>query len=191
MKKILTILIVAITALSANAANIVQSSNNGGSYMPAGSDKGQSFTSTGTDLDSISVWLEEWNVHLAPSFTVTVDLYEGVGYAGPLVDSLTLDLTGHQPGWADFDFSGNLLALGDSYTFKTTSTGRGGQYYESANVYAGGTSFFNGSANPNTDLAFKVTYGNSATPEPSSYALMLIGLLGLVAFGRRQRAQIA
>ncbi|MCM8530221.1 MAG: PEP-CTERM sorting domain-containing protein [Lentisphaeraceae bacterium] len=32
---------------------------------------------------------------------------------------------------------------------------------------------------------------SSATPEPSSYALMLIGLLGLVAYGRRQRTQVA
>ncbi|NQZ59761.1 MAG: PEP-CTERM sorting domain-containing protein [Lentisphaeraceae bacterium] len=31
----------------------------------------------------------------------------------------------------------------------------------------------------------------SAVPEPSSYALMIIGLIGLVVFRRKQRAQQA
>ena len=41
------------------------------------------------------------------------------------------------------------------------------------------------------DYAFRLESTTAATPEPSSYALMLLGLLGLVAFSRKQRAQQA
>ena len=113
----------------------------------------------------------------------------------------SLWVVGEGPGYSSINNGSNALlsALGSSMRFSNTSAadvttfavdpftnGLTSYSFGYTGSIIGGNALISG-ANGGVFVA----YENAATPEPSSYALMLIGLLGLVAYGRRQRAQVA
>ncbi len=172
---------------------------------------GQTFTaSSGGTLETIT--LKHYTS--APAVDpLLMDIFKATGgnITGASLGQVSIPLASIPPSGThyetDFDFSsfGIDLIAGDSYGF-IVHTARGirvnfrGQYgagFSSQNTYAGGNGLlvFNGlvggiSANPSTDLAFRVSVGGSesaAIPEPATIALFGLGLAGL-GFARRRKS---
>lgn len=143
---------------------------------------GQTFTAIAsvTDLESIGFYYLEQPTGLGVSFTM--ELFEGIGDGGTLIDSFTKTIQTGNDRWEDFDFSGNTLVEGELYTFLVTGTvnnGTGGAAAFALDNYDGG-SFYDNNTAPAIDLAFRVLGSSSGViPEPSSIASAAIGLLAL------------
>ncbi len=134
-------------------------------------------------LETMSFFYVEGNNHLSAA-SVTIDLFQGEGYGGALVDSQTKTATkGIGNYWEDFDFSGNTLVPGQVYSWRL-SGGPGAGGNGNGVTYADGTRL-DSSGNPiSGDLAFRVL--GSPIPEPSGLVLAGLGLLA-IACGRRRR----
>jgi formylglycine-generating enzyme required for sulfatase activity len=173
-------------------ADIIQSSSNSGYAFVVERITGQSFTADASieELSSIGFYYEDVNVFL-PGALVTIDLFEGLGFAGTLVDSESLTIApGSGYGFVDLDFSGNLLQPGNSYSFRLWGGPNVTGGYESTtlNAYAGGT-LLDDQGNPLLgDLTFRIL-GNPV-PERSALVLTAIGTLALagLALARRRSA---
>jgi hypothetical protein len=129
----------------------------------------------------------------SPNSPITMTLYLGSGFDGPIVDSVTrtVQVSGvGLPLFYDFDFSGNDLLVGTTYTAAvTTSSPRIGVLYNSV-----GDAYLNGQALESDatgnlegltpDLRFRIT----SVPEPSTIAILILGglLFFLRPWSRRQ-----
>jgi hypothetical protein len=131
-----------------------------------------------------------------------MSLYQGAGFGGLLVNSVTQTLpavlpsTLAPPVFIDFDFSGTALVLGQTYTAAvTTSSPKVGVVLLGSDGYANGRMFQTGSftacgqTGELCDLNFRVTGATvvgGQVPEPSTVVLLASGLVGLMAWKRRQ-----
>ena len=110
----------------ATAGPIVQPVDGFGANFGAGV-FGQSFAAEDPALASIGIYVADWNPFLGSPFRLTLTLYAGSGFDGPLVGSQSDALPdGHGgvngPGaWWDFDLTGTTLLVGNAYTFSIDS----------------------------------------------------------------------
>ena len=160
-------------------------------YQPIG----QTFTAIDEALISIGFAYSDINPG-APNTEVTIDLYEGDGFAGALLASRSFVLpavlpsTSDPPAFIDTDFSGVSLVVGGVYTaalsvaansFKVAVT-------YGFDAYDGGYGFGSGFC-ADCDLNFRVVgeSGGTTVPEPHAWALMIagFGLAGSVLRSRR------
>jgi len=153
---------------------------------------GQTFIAEEPTLLSIAFSFYAFNPG-APNSPITMTLYLGSGFDGPIVDSVTQTVQASGVGlplFFDFDFSGNNLLVGTTYTAAvTTSSARNGVFYNSV-----GDAYLNGQAlessatsnleGMNPDLRFRIT----SVPEPSTIAILILGglLFCLRPWWRRQ-----
>lgn len=157
---------------------------------------GQSFTADGSvsRLDSIGFFYSHSDYD-SPARTMTLDLFEGQGFGGPLIGSRTTT-GGFGNYWKDFLLDGIVLSPGQVYSFRISSHYSAGglpvdaYYFDPDNPYAAGSLIHaNGTADPSADLTFRVL-GSPATdvPAPATISLLAVGLIGLGFVGRRRRA---
>ena len=168
-------------------ADIIQPS--GGASLSWGTsiaavETGQSFTadSSVTSLKSIGFIYRDVNPTL-PAPSMRMDLFAGVGYGGAVLDSdVVVAYTGVGDHWEDFDFSGNTLVSGQTYSFRLAAAAgpvAGGYRFTTSDPYAGG-SWLDSAGNPITgDMAFRIL----GVPEPSTTLLLCLGLMAM-ATGR-------
>jgi hypothetical protein len=164
-------------------------------YQPIG----QSFTAIDPTLLSIGFAYSDINPGAANT-EVTIDLFEGEGFGGPLVASRSfflpavLPTTSQPPVIFDTDFSGVGLSVGGTYT---AALGVAGNSFKVAAVhgfdsYAGGQGL--GGACADCDFNFRVVGEgfSGAVPEPGAWALMITGFgLAGAALRRRPSAGLA
>jgi hypothetical protein len=127
---------------------------------------GQSFTAEDARISAIAFAFSDINPTF-PNDPVTMHLYEGDGYGGTLVASVTRTLpavlpgTSEAPVFFDFDFSGVELDVDSVYTVAVTTSNspKVGVVYSQSNPYPGGVLYTSeyGGAVADWDLNFRVT----------------------------------
>ena len=132
---------------------------------------GQSFTAVDAEISAIAMAFSDINPG-SPNDPVTMSLYEGEGYTGTLIASVTQTLpdvlpsTIATPEFIDFDFSGVELVPGSVYTVAVTTSNspKIGVVYSGSNPYDGGVVHTPeyGGAVPEWDLNFRVTAAGCA-----------------------------
>jgi len=184
-----------------NAGVIEQSSGVFDAAIFAFDPIGQSFVAEDAGLGQIAFSFAEFTSNTSSDGLVTMTLYEGSGFGGTVLGSVTQDVSGSLPdafanviNFIDFDFTGVTLTVGQTYTAAVTATDAsiainflgsdgyaGGQLFESSSFGLSGCS-------PSSlcDLDFRVT--PSAVPVPAAVWLFGSGLLGLVGVARRRKA---
>lgn len=142
---------------------------------------GQTFMANGDAIHTVGLLLLNLNMssELLQDHLVTLDLFEGVGFGGPLLTSRTVDadqilgrLLGAQAS-VDFDLGGFPVKAGQTYSFQLSAeTTRFGTVWFSGNPYADGQAILQGQSFSDPDLYFQIR----AVPEPHPSLLWLIGL---------------
>ena len=167
------LLVVALTPLTTHA-DIVQPDGNSLSSFLSFFAPAQTFTadSTVTNLGSIGIVVSDVNAHLANG-PMTMELYEGIGFDGPLLRSVTkvismtsdnnFDCIVFTCFFTDFDFTGITLTPGQIYTFlviPSLKDNRGGFVHSSSDLYPGGVRLnsFTGEIFVGRDVAFRVRH---------------------------------
>jgi hypothetical protein len=188
IRGLLAAILLAYAAPRELRADIIQaSSDTAFSAGGAAIVRGQSFAADSSveDLLFIGFRYEDSNTIL-PAPTVTIDLFEGLGFGGTLVDSEMVTVpTGLGSRWVDLDFTGVSLVAGNDYSFRLTKgAGAGGVNHSSSDLYAGGTRL-DGNGDPlSGDLTFRVL----GVPEPSSLVMAALGVLAVALIALRRRA---
>lgn len=176
-------------------ADIIQSSFNGSTAWPSSTiTVGQSFTadSSVASLAAIGFRYTDFNSTLADP-TVTMTLFEGQGYGGTQLGTVSKVVTTTGVQWEDFDFSGISLTAGDIYSFRIVGgPGSGGfSVNSSGDAYTDGT-YLGGAGNPppfTLDLAFRVLGATAAVPAPASLPVLAFGLAAFGLARRRRHAR--
>jgi hypothetical protein len=121
-------------------------------------------------------------------------LYSGSGTGGSvLATSAPVALNSSTFQTVEFTLPLTTLIPGDIYTlYVRPVSGTFGQEYSSSNPYPGGEAFDEfGTAYPDIDIVFAEGL-TSSVPEPSTWAMMLIGFAGLGYAGyRASRRRVA
>jgi hypothetical protein len=170
-------------------ADILQPNQSGITSL-SGAGYGQTFTAETSDLFSIDFYYGDYNVGLG-SGVISIDLYAGTGFGGPLLHTVTRDLAGMAEGMQKFVFGHLTTTIGSVYTFRVKSASGRGALGDATDTYAGGTMLlWDGSTYPGRDMTFAIddspeTVPPTAVPEPTSMVLVATGVLGLIA---RRRA---
>lgn len=189
----LLILLGSLTTSKSFGGTIFQNVGSGDAQIAVYDPIGQSFVADDVQLSTIAFAFSDMNLG-NPNTPVTMLLYSGNGVGGTLLDSVTQTLPFVLPGtgaplqFIDFNFAGNSLILGDTYTaVVTTTSAKVGVAYNVNDVYAGGQLFesyavgdpFHNEAG--YDLAFRVV----TIPEPGSAVLVTLGGLAMLIPRRR------
>jgi hypothetical protein len=174
---------------------------------------GQSFLSTGTELLSFGFQVQTLNAPLANG-PITLSIINGDGLSGALVAARSVTFSGipatRTPTWVDFDFTGTALLNGARYSaIITSASNRFGLIYGpninlnngallGPDAYADGRFLATGfndrpCSTGACDANFRFTTDTALAPvpEPSTWALMILGM-GVVggAMRRRMRARV-
>jgi len=179
----------AMAASLAHSSPILINGPDGGSnqikyFEPSG----QSFTALGSSLTYLGFDISDYNpAENDPNFQI--ELLAGSGTGGLVLGSTTITPGDGFNGFITTTaFNGISLTAGAQYTaILLNDTAQWGFERTGSDVYAGGSGFIGGNAVP-FDLFFTADFADgNAVPEPSSIALVALGLFGLV-FGLRKRA---
>jgi len=184
-----------------SSAGLITSSGTGYGSALNNSDYGQSFISIDKYINSISVYVGDWNNHQNTPFELRVTLFNSADWSGNSIFDKSFELPMHYAGWNGmwytFNLDGISVTQGNNYAFKVSSTyGNGGIYYSSSNGYSYGNLIESWDAtNPDNivtvpagfnalgDLAFIVEGSNTLqqVPEPTTLAIFALGIMGLVS----------
>jgi hypothetical protein len=181
-------------------SNVSTSGLNDELYGPIG----QSFTANVSDITWIGMFTSICGCG-GDGYTpmeFQIDLLNGSGTSGTLVASETATASWGLYGFLYFDFSGTSLVVGDTYTAvfsqitpNPAPMGQGGALvYEAPYNYSGGEAFWGNpysvgapQAQPGNDFLFQVlSTPQNPVPEPGSYAILSVGILGLLIARRRK-----
>lgn len=187
------IITTAVTSLAASADVITQSQGTADLQITFYEPIGQSFIAGDPLLSTIALAFSDINP-TRPNDPIKLTLYQGGGFSGPVIRSITMTLPETLPGtlvapqFIAFDFSGTLLSTGNVYTIAANTEGNSPKVavvYSTGDAYAGGQLYsaaFGPSGCPACDLNFRVVA--TSVPEPNSVFLWASGLLVLLV-GRR------
>lgn len=218
MKKRLVAIAVAFAALGVTASQAATTVVTGGTglrsaQIAAFGPIGQSFTAIDSELTSFGFQIQTLNPGSAVG-PITLTLRAGSGLGGAVLATRALTPVGvpagRVPTWIDFDFTGTMLDIGQSYTalLSTTSSRFAMVFGPDINIFTGqplgGDAYAGGEAISNRALAAPCTAGGicdanfrfsgvtaAAVPEPASWAMLIAGF-GLVGGTlRRRRDSIA
>ena len=177
---------------------ILQNVGSGDAQIAVYDPIGQSFVADDVQLSTIAFAFSDMNLG-NPNSPITMSLYAGTGVGGTLLDSVTQTLPFVLPGtgaplqFIDFNFAGNSLILGATYTAVVTTTSpKVGVAYNVNDVYAGGQVFESYAAGDpfhneaGYDLAFRVV----TVPEPGSAVLVTLGGLAMLIRCRRSGVSV-
>ena len=177
---------------SAQAATIIQDSGVYDLAIGAYDPIGQSFVAEDPLLDAIAFAFSDMNPTW-PNDPITMTLYEGAGFSGTMVTTVTQTLpdilpsTSASPEFIDFDFSGTSLVVGNTYTAAiTTASYKVGVVYTNLDVYANGQLFESDPwSDKSGDLNFRIT--PAVVPVPAAVWLFGSGLIGIIGVARQKK----
>lgn len=194
----LLLLLGGLTPSAGFGGTILQNVGSGDAQIAVYDPIGQSFVADDVQLSTIAFAFSDMNLG-NPNSPITMSLYAGTGVGGTLLDSVTQTLPFVLPGtgaplqFIDFNFAGNGLILGATYTAVVTTTSpKVGVAYNVNDVYAGGQVFESYAAGDpfhneaGYDLAFRVV----TIPEPGVAALSALGGLALLIRCRRSGVSV-
>jgi hypothetical protein len=163
---------------------------------------GQSFTANVSDITWIGMFTSICGCEgqgFAP-VEFQMNLLNGSGMSGSIVATETAIAPWGLYGFVYFDFTGTSLIDGDSYTAVISQIspnpppmgGGGAMVYEGASDYSGGEAYWGSpysagppQGQPGNDFYLQVlSTPENSVPEPASYAILSMGVLGLVAVKR-------
>ncbi len=187
----------------------------GGSYSSNSSlmfsDFGQSFISIDKYINSLSVYVGDWNNHQNSPFEIRVTLFDSDNWSGNTIFDKPFELPMHFTGdnlgemgsggsWYTFDLGSVSVIQGNAYAFKLSSTyGNGGIYFTHNHAYdsyiygnlieswdtTDADNFYKpiGGYMVDGDLAFVIEGSDTVqdVPEPSTLAIFALGIMGLVS----------
>lgn len=143
-------------------------------------DWGQSFTTVDSNIGSVGLLL--WNSGAATN--VTLSLFDGDGTGGTLLQSESVAVPNSSNGsWVDMDVSSIAFSADSKYTIAMTNGGSTSAKTCSTNSYGFGNAYYGSGAVGSYDLSFSVA---SPVPEPSTFALLAMGAVGLMSFAWRR-----
>lgn len=187
-----------LTMPNSFGGTILQNVGSGDAQIAVYDPIGQSFVADDVQLSTIAFAFSDMNLG-NPNSPITMSLYAGTGVGGTLLDSVTQTLPFVLPGtgaplqFIDFNFAGNSLILGATYTAVVTTTSpKVGVAYNVNDVYAGGQVFESYAAGDpfhneaGYDLAFRVV----TVPEPGSAVLVTLGGLAMLIRCRRSGVSV-
>lgn len=120
---------------------------------------GQSFVAVDDSLHAIGVLVRDLNPGHAPDdHDLTIELYEGAGFGGTLIDSATVnDIPDSYDGDVRFLFPGGIaLTVGAVYTFSIIDDTPRWGLRMSLDSYADGNAWLFGKPDPSLDVRFQV-----------------------------------
>lgn len=167
--------------------NMTFNNTSGGFGGTATTGFGQSFTPTLSTLNAATFSLATEGA----SSTVQLRLFSGAGYGGTLLaTSAAVTFTNTALQTTEFGFPTPVaLTPGTTYTFQL-AVPTGSTYssvYSDANPYAGGLVYnASGGGFPTLDFVFAEGTNSALAPEPSTWALVGLGIAGLGLMVRRR-----
>jgi hypothetical protein len=182
MKPILLLLAALLTAMSPCRADIILDGLpsfgvNIGLFAPTG----QSFIADRSVLKSIGMWTTSCNCPDQPLEQFQLRLLSGSGTSGTPVATRTAMAPNGLYGFLDFDFSGVMLTVGQTYTavmtqLSETPPGSPAGIYGSSNDYSGGMAFLSGVPQPDMQFSLRVIDDPLAANALQYSAKILCGL---------------
>jgi len=184
----LTILLVLMFSAVSVHATIIQDVSSGWNQIHYFQPIGQSFTAEESHALWAGMGVRDGNESSAPNdYLITMKLFWGAGIFTADHELLSQEVDLHAigtRGYANLDISSIMFDVGSSYTIALyNDTARWGAELD-GNLYSGGVFYSDGTARPNADARFQVV--SAPVPEPSTFALVGLGILG-VGFARRFR----
>lgn len=153
----------------------------GGHLISAHSPIGQSFIAEDPEV-IIGLYIIESSVFKHPDLSLLVQLYQGEGVSGQLLDSRTMTPLAGFEGYLDINYCHIELNPGSSYSVTLSADNPRWVSKSSWEQYSGGSAIITGILCPELhDKAFRIT----PIPEPAT--ILLIGLGGLFLRKRRRR----
>jgi hypothetical protein len=137
--------------------------------------------------DTADVTLDPFGDFLNP---VAATVQIGSGSVDPFTDSIEVFANMDSAGFGDSTRGGLFIdsaeaALFDTYELQSAVTGTGGSAYNPGHAYTTALGSFEITAIPG-DSTFSATLPTAVTPEPSTFVLLVTGIIGLAETARRK-----